>query len=588
MRGPLNYADWLAGQVLQKLKYSFGPYLFFLVIGSIFCWVLTNIAIETYRINSRPQVECRIIDTSLTVTTDRRGDPSYSLRVRYRYSFAGLDYESTGISRHDWPDGRAVYRHKDQADAAVQKYAPGATRQCYVDPRQPDSAILERSTSDYWVMAFLPIPLALALYGLLHILAIWAFVGDNVSFSQDIGRTLHGKRNSSLLLTVAGIIAFVVVATAVGVLAAFAIAFLAFAAFAFISAVYHGVRAWFTSSRRDLLQYQVSADEPGDDVPALGSLPVRPKPTRIVLSAGERRLILKLLIAFVCLDAVWVWQALRRASQKGQGSDCIPQILFGTVVIALMTTVAAVGMIVDGRKNMLSWLREEQESGIGPARIRLRQVATDPAVWCLLVANCLALVQAIVQKWPLVNIMWVYWFQSVGIGLIWFVRLWTIRDFTVARDTRLLGNPNQPFGRAVNAIFFLCHYGVFHIVYMLFLTQHGGSVAWGSVCLMGSAFFAAQVFSFARDKKIVDRRQVEYGKLIFMPYARIIPMHLTMLGAAMLKDKYGIDFGHIVVLMLFMVLKTVADVLMHLNEQRVFTKVTPAAKLRTAEPDSMP
>ena len=49
---------------------------------------------------------------------------------------------------------------------------------------------------------------------------------------------------------------------------------------------------------------------------------------------------------------------------------------------------------------------------------------------------------------------------------------------------------------------------------------------------------------------------------MFYPYARIIPMHLTIV--------FGFNFGG--ALILFLVLKTFADVIMHIVEHNVLRK----------------
>jgi hypothetical protein len=51
------------------------------------------------------------------------------------------------------------------------------------------------------------------------------------------------------------------------------------------------------------------------------------------------------------------------------------------------------------------------------------------------------------------------------------------------------------------------------------------------------------------------------GTLMFVPYIRIIPMHLTIILGVMLEDGLG--------LLLFGSLKTVADVAMHKVEHRM-------------------
>lgn len=55
--------------------------------------------------------------------------------------------------------------------------------------------------------------------------------------------------------------------------------------------------------------------------------------------------------------------------------------------------------------------------------------------------------------------------------------------------------------------------------------------------------------------------------MMFFPYARIIPMHLTIIFGGMLSEW---TFAAKTTLALFMLLKTFADVIMHVVEKKGF------------------
>ena len=74
-------------------------------------------------------------------------------------------------------------------------------------------------------------------------------------------------------------------------------------------------------------------------------------------------------------------------------------------------------------------------------------------------------------------------------------------------------------------------------------------------------FLGNHVFSYFYNKPRDTGRQ-KIGTLMFYPYARIIPMHLTLILGVFL------DGG----LLLFLLLKTLADVIMHVVEHRVLLK----------------
>ena len=56
---------------------------------------------------------------------------------------------------------------------------------------------------------------------------------------------------------------------------------------------------------------------------------------------------------------------------------------------------------------------------------------------------------------------------------------------------------------------------------------------------------------------------------MFYPYARVIPMHVTVIVAGILQDK-GITIEGALMLVLFLALKTVADVGMYVVQRRGF------------------
>jgi hypothetical protein len=86
--------------------------------------------------------------------------------------------------------------------------------------------------------------------------------------------------------------------------------------------------------------------------------------------------------------------------------------------------------------------------------VRRNNVLGDRSLWFLLLANGVTILLAIAQDWNLSTLLWIYWCQSVTIGVLNFVRMLE------------LGEPKP-------AIFFLLHYGFFHLGYLVFLTAGG-------------------------------------------------------------------------------------------------------------------
>ncbi len=104
------------------------------------------------------------------VLASPRADRDPFLSVRFRYDFAGRSYDSDRV------DARSSIRDPD-ADRLAELWQPGSTWPCYVDPHNPQVAVLRRD-SLWWGFAILfPLTFAGALGGL-FLYAAWASLRD--------------------------------------------------------------------------------------------------------------------------------------------------------------------------------------------------------------------------------------------------------------------------------------------------------------------------------------------------------------------------------------------------------------------------
>ncbi len=71
--------------------------------------------------------------------------------------------------------------------------------------------------------------------------------------------------------------------------------------------------------------------------------------------------------------------------------------------------------------------------------------------------------------------------------------------------------------------------------------------------------------SFIRNKRLQQSILINYGQLFFMPYLRIIPMHLMILAPAFLGWQAST---------VFLVLKMLADAGMYLLTVKLYSKTT--------------
>lgn len=180
----------------------------------------------------------------------------------------------------------------------------------------------------------------------------------------------------------------------------------------------------------------------------------------------------------------------------------------------------------------------------------------------LLTANALALGIAIAAGWSAQSLMLVYWAQSVTIGVAYIVRMLSLQRYSTAGLT-MNGRPvpATAAARVRVVLFFALHYGFFHVVYLAFLLSEGaaGFDRWLAVAVV--AFLVNHAYSFRYNRALDRRGKPNLGTLMFTPYLRIVPMHLTIIVGGMLGAGTA-------TLLLFGMLKTCADVAMHVVEHR--------------------
>jgi len=184
------------------------------------------------------------------------------------------------------------------------------------------------------------------------------------------------------------------------------------------------------------------------------------------------------------------------------------------------------------------------------------------SIWSLILVNGIAIIWAVIDHWSLTNLIWIYWFQSVIIGIFQVRKILDLKKFSTT-DLKMNGRPVEPtdFWKKYIATFFFFHYGGFHFVYFIFLTQIAGSIVWSPMLFVILVFFINHLCSYLYNKEEDSTKIRNIGKMMFFPYVRIIPMHLMILFGLFVSEST-------VSLVFFMILKTIADLLMHNKEHK--------------------
>ena len=194
---------------------------------------------------------------------------------------------------------------------------------------------------------------------------------------------------------------------------------------------------------------------------------------------------------------------------------------------------------------------------------------TKPSTWMLIFSNIIVIFFAIIDNLNAIEVLWIYWIQSVIIGVFNFIRILSLKEFTTTGLRRGAGGelPPTKVAKISTGIFFLFHYGFFHLVYLIFLlvliaSQKNISILTMLTVLVSiGIFFVNHLFSFLYNREQDSQKIKNIGTIMFFPYARILPMHLTIVfGFFLAQSVTGLIF--------FMVLKTIADVIMHMVEHK--------------------
>ncbi len=202
----------------------------------------------------------------------------------------------------------------------------------------------------------------------------------------------------------------------------------------------------------------------------------------------------------------------------------------------------------------------------------------------ILAGNAVTIVLAVAQKWDLGPLLIIYWTQSVTIGVFHFFRMLKLRQFSTEGFTSN-GRPvpENKSGKRSTAIFFAIHFGFFHFVYAIFLfvgmfaSTPGnpdpvvpGRLDWLWIVIGVISFIFSHAFSFVSNVEEDTKYRPNLGTMMFLPYLRIIPMHITIIaGGAIMAGKEG---RSTILLLMFLLLKTGADYLFHIVEHRVLRK----------------
>lgn len=188
-----------------------------------------------------------------------------------------------------------------------------------------------------------------------------------------------------------------------------------------------------------------------------------------------------------------------------------------------------------------------------------QKIIRDPALWALIAFNIVVILQYRHDEKEYTTIIWLYWCQSVLIGLFTFLDMMTIKPENISVENFKINNKQATPKQAKGCLpwFFVFHYGTFHFVYLIFLFVdfNFSDIDFSTVKWAFLSLFITYLFFFIQNKKRYIHTKRNIGMLFFIPYLRIVPMHLTILLPKFFDWQPGVTF---------LVLKMAMDIIGHL------------------------
>ncbi|MCX6719870.1 MAG: DUF6498-containing protein, partial [Candidatus Staskawiczbacteria bacterium] len=184
----------------------------------------------------------------------------------------------------------------------------------------------------------------------------------------------------------------------------------------------------------------------------------------------------------------------------------------------------------------------------------------------LIFSNVLTIILALTQNWDFLTILWVYWSQSVIIGIFSYLKILSAKQFDVGNmmfNNKPLSNDKK--SKLIIANFFAFHYGFFHIGYFFFLwffshiiptiANEPSTVNFQEIYIGAGIFFTNHLFSYFYNRRKEINKKQNIKHLMFFPYLRVLPMQLTFV--------IGLPIT------MFLILKSAVDVIMQTIENNL-------------------
>jgi uncharacterized integral membrane protein len=502
-----------------------------LLVSCWFSWYAITETIEDYELSKWQPVECDIISSKTFEGDDGRFEVSY--RYKWQNDFFKSDCYNIRCDANDVSYSKAV--------ELAGKYKAGEKALCYVNPDEPNKAVLSRdgpASLGYFIT-----PLFLLIVGTRQIYLGFSSLPKSSIVESSEGGTgricFEAAKSSGIGAKIWKYL------TVIGFIIALGLNFpLVFLVSIFLYLASAALAKHAEEMKQKLIKIELDA---GGETTRNGTVGVKVHFTTFEKTVFAVSLVLYLLIMILIVKNL-----------NRKDFFFLFGIIFNGLWLGLfMSTV--VWMIISTMHGYHYLALQEREKQAGLFKF-------DLPVWSLLVSNIIIIVWALVERWSFYMILWIYWGQSISIGLFILIRA------LVTNDVGALGKRKKTF----KTLSFLFIYALFHCVYVFLLKGFFKDVKLEPnfhliIALAVGIFFVQQIIAFVYDS-IKGSGRANIDDLIGLAGLRIIPMHLTIMGAGFLSMAAALSIESPVMLILFLGLKSFADVGMCLYTRKDFSR----------------
>lgn len=196
----------------------------------------------------------------------------------------------------------------------------------------------------------------------------------------------------------------------------------------------------------------------------------------------------------------------------------------------------------------------------------IKRILKDPVIYFLTVANIGLAYAYFAHIISAETILFTYYFQSLIFGLSQFFQMLTLKEFSV-ENLKINGRQVEKSNKTKGClgIFFLMHYGFFHLVYLVFLLSSFDFKVDSKYMLTTLLTFAVgEMLAGIRLKLFTQKEVPNIGTMMFTPYLRVIPIHLFILIGGF------IQYDNPNIFSLFIILKIICDVILHIVVNKTY------------------